>query len=191
MLSLGLLGDLGAVAPLVDLLDDDDLAESAAIALNTITGAGLHADVFVPDKVDPDELADEEREAFDKDGTLPTRHGRPYGNWERRALLDKADWRSWLEREKGRFNREHRWRMGRPYGPAALLECLRSETSPTAVRAATYEELVIRYGLAVPFEADLPVSQQLRFLAKIESWVAAQSGTYADGRCYFAGSIQE
>ena len=66
VLALGLLGDLAAVAPLVDLLDDDDLAEPAAVALNTITGAQLHASVFVPDKFDPDELLDEEREAYEK-----------------------------------------------------------------------------------------------------------------------------
>ena len=80
--------------------------------------------------------------------------------------------------------------MGRPHGPAALFECLRSETSPYAVRAATYEELVVRYGLDVPFEVDLPVSQQLRVLEKIEAWVARQSSTFEDGRWYFGGRLQ-
>jgi uncharacterized protein (TIGR02270 family) len=190
VLALGLLGDLSAVWPLVDLLDDDDLAEPAAVALNTITGAGLYADVFIPDKIDPDELSREEREAYEKDGTVPMRHGKPFGNWERRALLDKAGWRSWLEKEKPRFSREHRWRMGMPYCPAALFECLRSETSPYAVRAATYEELVVRFGLDVPFEVDLPMSQQLRFLAKIEGWVESQAGAFAEGRYYFARALQ-
>ena len=187
---LGLLGDLAAVAPLVDLLDDEDLAKPAAVALNTITGAQLYARVFVPDQFDVDELNNEEREAFEKDGTVPTRLGEPYGNWERHALLDKAGWSSWLDENKHRFNRALRWRMGRPYGPLALLECLRSETSPFAVRTATYEELVVRYGLDVPFETELLVSQQSRFLTKIEKWLEAQSGAFAEGLWYFAGRIQ-
>ena len=126
VIALGLLGDLVAVAPLVDLLDDENWREPAAVALNTITGAQLYARVFVPDEVDPDELSDEEHAALEKDGTLPTRHGEPYGNWERRPLLDKAEWRAWLEENKHRFTRQQRWRMGRQHGPGALVECLES-----------------------------------------------------------------
>jgi hypothetical protein len=190
VLALGLLGNLSAVWPLVDLLDDDELGEPAAVALNTILGAGLHTAVFIPDKFDPDELSPEEREAYDKDGTVPKRHGKPYGNWERRPVRDKESWRAWLEREKPRFDRELRWRMGKPYGPSALVECLQSEMTPFAVRSATYEELVVRFGLDVPFEVDLPVSQQERFLRKVESWVARQPDTLAEGRYYFAGSLR-
>ena len=179
------------MAPLVDLLDDDDLSEPAAVALNTITGAGLYADVFVQDEFDPDELSDEERESYEKDGTLPTRDdGGAYGGWEHRPLVEKAEWSAWLDQNKQRFSREHRWRMGTPYGPTALFECLSSETSPYAVRAATYEELVVRYGLDVPFEVDLRVRQQVRFLKKIEDWVALQSGKFTNGRRYFAGRAQ-
>jgi uncharacterized protein (TIGR02270 family) len=190
VLAIGMLGHLSAVVPLVELLDDDDLSREAGAALNTITGAQLYADVFVPDTFDRDELTDEEREAFDRDGTLPTRKGEPYGNFERRPLPDQAAWRTWLEQNKHRFNRQLRWRMGKPYGPSALLECLRSETSPFAVRSATYEELVVRYGLDVPFEVDLPVDQQQKFLDKIEAWVATQSSTFEAGRWYFAGELQ-
>jgi hypothetical protein len=164
---------------------------SAAVALNTITGAGLHATVFVPDRLDPDELLDEEREAYERDGTLPSRgDGRPYGNWERRPLLDKLEWHAWLETHKHQFSRQHRWRMGRPAGPLALLECLECATTPFAVRSATYEELVIRYGLTVPFEADLPVTQQQRFLGKMHEWVTRESRTFAEGGWYYAGSLQ-
>jgi len=191
VVALGLLGDLGAVAPLVDLLDDDDLSEPAAVALNTITGAGLYTDVFLQDEFDPDELLDEEREAYERDGTVPTRDdGQPLGDWEHRPLLEKAEWRAWLDQNKQRFSREHCWRMGTPYGPMALFECLRSETSPYSVRVATYEELVVRYGLDVPFEVELRVSQQVRFLRKIEDWVTLQSGKFTSGRRYFAGRVQ-
>jgi uncharacterized protein (TIGR02270 family) len=190
VIALGLLGDLGAVAPLLDLLGDEKLGGPAAVALNTITGAALHKNVFVPDKIDPDELSDEEREAYQKDGTLPTHHGRPLGNWECRPLRDKADWYSWLDQNKHRFSRQYRWRMGRPHGPAALVECLKAGTTPYVVRAATYEELVVRFGLDVPFEVDLPVSQQWRSLTKIDGWVARHSGNFDVGRSYFARQLQ-
>ena len=191
VLALGLLGDLAAVVPLLQLLEDDGVSAPAAVALNTITGAARHAKVFVPDEIDPDELSDEEREAYERDGTLPTRGGQPYGSWQRGPLRDKAGWRVWLEENKQRFSRDLRWRMGQPFGPSALFECLRCETNPYAVRSATYEELVVRYGLDVPFEAELRVRQQQRFLDKIEDWVVAHSGALSRGHWHFAGRIQE
>jgi uncharacterized protein (TIGR02270 family) len=190
VVALGLLGDLAAVAPLLELLEDDELADAAAVALNTITGARLYAKVFVPDTFDPDELFEDEREAYEKDGTLPTRYGQPFGSWQRRASRDTEAWRSWLTQNKHRFSRGVRWRMGKPYGPAALLECLSEETSPYAVRSASYEELAVRYRLDVPFEIELPVSCQLRFLENIRAWVGRRYGACGDGRFYFAGAPQ-
>jgi hypothetical protein len=190
VLALGLLGDLAAVAPLLQLLDDDTVRGTAAVALNTITGAGLYTNVFVPDQFDPDELFDEEREAYNKDGTLPTRHGKPYGNWERVPLGDQAGWQTWLSENKHRFSRKYRWRMGQPYGPSALVECLRCETSPYSVRTATCDELVARYGMDVPFEIELRVKQQSRFLAKIESWIASHSSGFTNGQWYFGRQLQ-
>ena len=190
VIALGLLGDLAAVAPLLQLLSDDTLGGPAAVALNAITGAGLYTSRFVPDQFDPDELFDEEREAFDRDGTLPTRKGKPYGNWIRSALRDPARWQTWLENNRHRFSREHRWRMGVPYGPASLFACLKSETSPYSVRSATYDELVVRYGLDVPFEVELLVEQQSRFLKRIESWIATRSSAFSNGRWYFGGRLQ-
>lgn len=190
VLALGLLGDLSAVAPLLRLLADDGLWAQAAAALNTITGANLYAEHFLPDTFDPDELLDEERQAFEKDGTLPTRNGEPYGNWVRAPLRDSVRWREWLEVNKHRFSRDQRWRMGEPYGPSALVSSLRSPDSPYAVRAATCNELVARFGLDVPFEVDLRVRQQMRFLAKIETWISAQSNRFEPGRWYFAGRPQ-
>jgi hypothetical protein len=157
------------------------LSESAAVALNTITGAELHETVFVPDRIEPDELSDDERAAYDRDGTVPTIGGRPYGNHERRPLVDRAGWRSWLNANKHRFNRQERWRMGRPHGPAAAFQGLRNATTPYAVRVATYEELVIRFGLDIPFEVDLPVSQQLRLLQNIGRWATEREDRFTGG----------
>jgi len=190
VLALGLLGDLAAVAPLLQRLGDDALGAAAAVALNTITGAGLYDEIFVPDKFDLDELTEEEREAYEKDGALPTRFGEPYGNWERGPARDRAAWQAWLNENKHRFSREHRWRMGQPYGPSALFECLRCATSPYAVRSATYEELVARYGFDVAFEVDLRVSQQAHCLRRAADWVARESGAFPDGQWVFARQFQ-
>jgi len=190
VIALGLLGDVAAVAPLLELLSDDALSEPAALALNLITGADLYESVFVPDPFDIDELSSAEREAFERDGTLPTRHGQPFGHRERRPLVQQTAWRMWLNENKHRFNHQQRSRMGRAHGPASLFECLLRETSPYPVRAASYEELVIRYGLPVPFEVDLPVAQQRQFLDRIETWLASASRAFDMGQWYFAGSRQ-
>jgi len=190
VLALGLLGDLSAVVPLLQLLEHETLGASAAVALNTITGAGLYGEIFVPDKFDPDDLFDEEREAYEKDGTLPTRLGRPYGNWERGPLRDRVRWQMWLAENKQRFSRDRRWRMGQPYGPSALSACLRWTTSPYIIRSATYEELVARYGFDVPFEVELRVAQQAHVLRRAQEWLAKQPDTFADGQWYFAGAAQ-
>jgi hypothetical protein len=190
VLALGLLGDLAAVTPLLERLEDEALGAAAAVALNTITGAGLYGEIFVRDKFDPDELSEEEREAYEKDGTLPTRFGEPYGNWERGPLRDRAGWQAWLHDNKHRFSREHRWRMGYPYGPSALFDCLRCATSPYAVRSATYEELVARYGFDMPFEVELRVSQQAQCLRRAREWIAQESGRLPDGDWFFAGRFQ-
>jgi uncharacterized protein (TIGR02270 family) len=190
VLALGLLGHLSAVAPLLVLLEREELKHVVAVALNAITGANLYANVFVPDPIAPDELLDEEREAYERDGTLPSKGGQPYGNWERQPLTDSQSWHSWLDQHKHRFRRDLRWRNGSPYGPSALLSCLRSEMTPHALRGASYEELVVRYGLDVPFESDLYVHQQLRFLAKIDSWVDANAGRFEGGRWYLAGRLE-
>ena len=80
--------------------------------------------------------------------------------------------------------------MGKPYGPSALRLCLETQRTPFAIRRATGEELVVRYGLDVPFEADLAVSHQTRLLKRIEDWTARASGGFEDGLWYFAGQQQ-
>jgi uncharacterized protein (TIGR02270 family) len=190
VLALGLLGDLAAVMPLVNLLEDGAVGATAAVALNTITGAGLYGSTFVPDQFDVDELSAEEREAYDRDGTVPTRNGEPYGNWEHGPVRDQAGWTEWLDKNKQSFSRESRWRMGRPHGPSALCESLRSPTSSYAVRTASYEELVVRYRLDIPFEVELRVKQQLRFMQDIAHWEAKKGPETRSGGWFFADRPQ-
>ena len=145
----------------------------------------------MPDEIDPDELSDEERIAWEENGKVPTReNGEPFGSWEHRPLIDASEWREWLIDNKERFSRDMRWRMGQPYGPEALVDCLRSEFSPYPIRAAACEELVVRYSLQVPFEVDLPVHQQLRFLDRIAAEVSRTGSDLHRGQWHFAGIQQ-
>jgi hypothetical protein len=66
------------------------------------------------------------------------------------------------------------------------LECLRT---PKRLRQLAYEELVIRYGMNVPFEADMFVSDQMTALAQIDQWVQANNSRFRDGAWYFNGSL--
>ncbi|NNF16555.1 MAG: hypothetical protein HKN70_07390 [Gammaproteobacteria bacterium] len=189
--SLGLLGDLSAVTPLLDVLGHEELGATAAIALNTITGASLQSEIFVADKFDEEELFEEEREVYEREGKLPSRQDKtPYGHWQTQANRGKADWRRWLTEHRDKFDRSIRWRAGMPYGPRALASSLSSTTTPNAVRGAIYEELVCRYRIPIPFEADLPVHQQERFLVQINAWANQVEPDFEAGKWYFAGQLQ-
>lgn len=191
ILGLGLLGDLRAVAPLLKLLDNDDFCESASIALNTITGAGLSAEVFVAEEFDEDELFDDELESYRKDGSLPKRHdGSPFGSWEVRPLREQATWRQWLDSNRQRFSRDKRWRHGMPYGPRALIASIKDESTPNVIREAAYDELTARYAMAIPFEYDLSLIQQDSIIGKMDAWAQSVEQNFVPGQWYFAGESQ-
>jgi len=188
LLALGLLGDLSAVDTLVGHLNNTELAESAATALNLITGAEIYEEAFIPEEIDEDELFEEELEKFKEEGELPTRpDGEPFGITIERLSQNPEDWYKWWAENRASFEASIRYRNGKPYSPACLLENLESEQSPHRVRQLAYEELVIRYGLDVPFEADMFVAQQKQALAKISQWVQSNGNRFQEGTWYFAG----
>jgi len=184
-IAMGLLGDVAAVPKLLSSLEDPEAAESAALALQIITGAQLDEEVFVPDEVDEDELSEEEREKW-KAGERPMRpDGRPFGTTVQRLSADPGRWRKWWAANGSRFDPNVRYRKGKPFSPACLLETLESEKSPRFVRQMAYEELVIRYDIDVPFETDMPVAQQVRALALLSD--RSRGDRFRDGAWYFAG----
>jgi uncharacterized protein (TIGR02270 family) len=192
IIAAGLLGDLSAVGPLLDLLGDKALAGPVGTALNTITGADLHARMFVPFEIDEDELDAEERKARKVGGADEDGEKTLHGVWERAPLQDKVGWRQWLEQNRHRFQGgAQRWRMGQPFGHMGLVQSLKAATTPHAIRAATYEQLVAQYHLDISFEADLPVTTQLRCLTRIDQWATAHAGAFAPGRWYFAGDLRD
>ena len=186
--ALGLLGDISAVDTLLAHLVNEDLADSAAMALNLITGAGIYEEVFIPEEIDEDELFEEELEKLKRGESLYPPGEEP-GSTITRISQKPEDWQKWWAENKSRFNPEIRYRNGKPYSPACLLENLESEKSPHKVRQLAYEELVIRYGIDFPFETDMLVSQQKHTVAKYAEWIKTNGRRFRDGEWYFAGQL--
>ncbi|MDM8542947.1 hypothetical protein QUF90_17880 [Desulfococcaceae bacterium HSG9] len=186
--ALGLLGDISAADTLLNYLDNTELAESAALALNLITGAELYEEIFIPEEIDEDELFDEELEKLKKGESLYPPGEEP-GTTISRLSQKPEDWYDWGEENESLLSPGIRYRNGKPYSPACLLENLTSEKSTRQVRQSAYEELVIRYGLDVPFETDMFVVWQKQALAKYAEQIEANPDYFEAGQWYFAGRL--
>ncbi len=190
LVALGLLGDLAAVYPLVAHLEHEEFAGAAATALQLITGAELSEEAFIPEEIDEDELFEEELKVYKEEGKVPLRpEGEPFGTTEVRVSQNPEIWKLWLTENAGNFKRENRYRNGKPYSPVCLLENLQSERFVYKVRQLAYQELVIRYGMDIPFEADLFVRKQLLVLPKVVAWVVDNDQKFQDGHWYFSGKL--
>lgn len=183
-LVLGVLGDPQSVDGLILYLYRQEEAETVALALNLITGADLYEEVFVPEPIDEDELFEEELDQLHRGEPLFAVGEEP-GTLLVQLTRDPQKWESWWRRHRSGFEPGVRFRNGKPYLPECLLDNLHSENSPVIIRQIAYEELVIRYGLDVPFETDMTVKDQLRALAQMDAAVAA--ARFRPGRWYFAG----
>jgi len=188
LIALGLLGDISAVDTFLSDLGNADFAESAAMALNLITGAEIYEEVFIPEEIDEDELFEEELEKLKRGESLYPPGEEP-GTTITRLSQKPEDWQKWWAENKSHFNPGIRYRNGKPYSPACLLENLQSEKSPRIVRQMAYEELVIRYGIDFPFETDMLVSQQKQAIAKYAEWIKTNGHRFREGEWYFAGQL--
>jgi len=190
LLALGLLGEPTAVSFLMSHLEEAEVAPAAAMALQCLTGAGLHEEIFVPDKIEEDELFDAEREEL-RQGKAPNRgDGRPFGSTVTRLCQDPQVWRQWWLANANRFSTGIRYRGGRPLSPAVLVDMIAAEVTPYSLRQYFLEELAIRYGYDVCFEVDSPVEQQLTGLAKAEAWSRSSGQEFQAGAYYFGGRLQ-
>jgi len=192
LLALGMLGDLSSVTHIFDCLMNPERAMAAAEALQTITGAVLQEEVFIPDEIDPDELFDEEREKYEQTGKVPTRPGgEPFGENVVQISINPDTWRQWLTDHKQQFDTKLRYRHGKPISPAASLYCLMDEYTPYRVRELVCDEMVVRYGAQLALEADMRVSEQERLLNDLVEWVRENQPKFAAGQWYFAGKPME
>lgn len=190
LMALGLLGDLSAVRPLVKMLPHESLGQAAAQALYVITGAPLFGDVQLPEQPDEQELFEHELQEYRRTGALPRRaDGSPFGATVRQLSLDPQAWNAWLQTNAGGFSAELRYRLGRAYGPRLLLQGLVSEVYPKAYRGLAGEELLIRYGVDVALEVDMPVTRQMQLLRAAADRVAQIEQRVEPGRWYVAGRL--
>jgi uncharacterized protein (TIGR02270 family) len=188
LLALGMLGDLRAVSAIFNCLTNPERAPAAALALQTITGAALHEQVFVEEKVDVDELFPDERKKYEETGEAPKRvDGTPFGSSVEQLSVNPAAWRAWLSQHKAEFDPKLRYRHGKPLSPAASLAALQHAQTPNRVRALICEELAVRYRAPVALEVDMSVREQRKHLADLAAWVQTNSGKFTPGMWYFAG----
>lgn len=190
IVALGLIGDLSAVRPLLELLKVAELATLVAQTLYVITGADLFATTLIADDMDEDEMFEHEREEFRRTGAMPLRaDGKPFGENVSQLSTDARVWSNWLQGNSGRFTGGRRYRLGQPYGPATLFACLDSETYPKIYRDLVTEELLIRYGLDLPLETDMRVQKQTWYLERAREWIAQAARTVEPGRWYLGGRL--
>jgi uncharacterized protein (TIGR02270 family) len=188
LLALGVFGDLGALQPLVDKLNDIALAAAAATALQLITGADLQEEAFIPEVVSEDELFEEELQVYRKTGEGPKRSdGLAFGLNVKRQSQNPGDWRKWLREHESHFDPTLRYRLGKPFSLTTLVDTLASPSSGRQVRSLAYEELVIRYCIDVPFETEMRVSEQSRQINEITALCRAHETSFRPGQWYFAG----
>ena len=168
---LGLLGDVRGMEALIAALDDSEAAESAAKALDDITGAVSSG-------------------AGAASGSATARGrtaGKPARGLRKKDALDSASWKKWWERNHGDFIPGLRYHGGRLASLAVVLEQLASPRATCRDRAVRYDELAIRYGRSLSAEADASVSRQLHALHEETGRTIAESGRFREGGWYFAG----
>ncbi|MEM1043025.1 MAG: hypothetical protein AAGI91_10385 [Bacteroidota bacterium] len=187
--ALGLLGDPVAVEALLSHLENPNLAEAAALGLYLITGHAPVEEAFVPEEMDEDELFEDELEAYRR-GELPLRpDGEPYGETVERLAQDPALWRAWWSESGGRFEPGTRYRLGEPCTPLSLVRTLQAERMPRWLRQLAHEELVVRYGIDVPFESDWLVTEQQRAIVGAAQKATEDSATFQPGCWYIARQL--
>lgn len=190
VLCLGLLGKVASIPVLLAALNDESLRESAALALELITGAGLKEEIFIPEKIDIKELFPKELAKLERGEALYPPGEEP-GEMITRISQSLDAWKNWVTDHGGDFNPGIRYRNGKPFSPECLVENLRSETLPGCIRQLAYEEMVIRYHKDFPFDTERPAALQLAAISAYEGWAKTQENDFAKGSWYLNGAKKE
>ncbi len=189
LIALGLLGAPSTISYLIAQLAVPELAQVAAMSLQTVTGAKLWENLFVPEMIDEDESFDHEKVHQPNGGIAFRSDGKPFGSNERRLSSDPRKWSAWWSANSRKFDPALCYRDGQPMSPRLSLASLASEETPNRIRALVTEELAIRYGCDVPFEMDMRIADQKQAIAKIRDWVAANGVRFREGGWYFDGKL--
>ena len=185
--SLGLLGEISAVEPLLDHLGDQVLAGTASLALDLITGAGLMDQLPDQQPVHEDELFPEEKACLTPGSSVAEHDPEHAGTRATRLSTNRERWSAWWETNRARFVPGVRYRGGKPHSPRALIECLSSDESPRAIRELAHAELVIRYGTSAGFSTEWLVGEQQRAIDAHATWAKVHSSEIRAGAWYTGG----
>ncbi|MFL5349747.1 MAG: hypothetical protein ACJ8AT_33535 [Hyalangium sp.] len=174
ILALGVLGAPSAVPVLIAQLTGTAHAEEAARALHLLTGAGLREEIA-------------ERETLDEAESFSDEHDtREETIYVWRLSQQATHWSNWWKEHRARFDSSPRWRMGKPFSPAVLLESLSADVGDRISQQIACDELAIRYGIDCHFEPDGLQSGQTQALRNGYSWLAANEQRFTHGRWYLA-----
>ncbi len=166
VIAFGLLGDIRAIPPLLELLSHKELGNHAAASLHLLTGETFLEEV-------PMESDDEDEEVLaDNDNPLPE----PEPATTRQLSTDVETWSNWWAKGQQRFRQNQRYRLGELYSSLQGINALRSTLLPLQVRAYIADELVARHGIDLCYAPNQPVPQQLAALANAQTQ-AEQSTT--------------
>jgi uncharacterized protein (TIGR02270 family) len=188
--ALALLGDVCVLPALIEALSVPTTSAAAADALYVITGAALFEDTFVVDDVAEEELFENELAEYRTKKKVPKRgDGKPFGKTIRRLSQDGDVWRGWLKSNGSRFIEGRRYRLGAMYSPAVLVDCLASTSYPKLYRDSVADELLVRYGIEVVLESDMPVMKQTEAIRNARSLTASREAMFEPGRWYIAGKL--
>lgn len=163
LLALGFLGEVSSVEILINHLTQNEVSQTAAMALNLILAADLYEEVFIPEVVDEDILFDEERERL-KEGLPLNESGETPGTKVRKLSENSDLWQKWWNENHKRFDSKIAYRNGKPFTPASVLETVMGEKTPHQVRKLAIEEFVIKSGKDLRIEVDTFISVQKKAL---------------------------
>ena len=141
-LALGLLGNPSAVPELISRLP----SANASLALQLITGAGLTEEKPVEDEtLEP--------------GERPTT--------KKQIACDPEIWRGWWKDHQSQFAGHSAFRAGLPYSPETLLSLLGDPNQTHVERYWATEQLAALHHLALSFETDMLVHEQVEALSSL------------------------
>lgn len=183
---LAMTGEVESIELLMQLLNVEEQAGSAASGLQLLTGADLTEEIFVAEEVSQEELFPEEIELLERGGQLHKPDGSPLGSTETVISTNAVRWALWWRNNRDRFKRRVRYRAGKPFGPGVLLETIEN-ANPKKQRQLAFEEWVARYELPLSFDTSMTVEAQRRFLQQARAWAANEGSQFRSGGWYFGG----
>ena len=167
LFALGLLGELSATRPLLELLPHESLGGAAATALHWITGAPLLESVIEPDE---DEASGDYLRLRPGAALRRRPDGRPFGTEVQRLGRDPARWAQWLAQAAPRFQAGLCYRLGQPRTPAWLIAALADESRGARYRHLASEELPMRHRAPHRLDPRATVGRQRAVLQRLAAW---------------------